>query len=226
MTAGFIIGFFGSLHCFSMCGPLMMTLMGNRRSSKGVLLYHLGRLLSYSLIGVGLGVLGSLLYLLHLQQFFTIAIGVIMLLIYAVPGVKFKIEQMFARTGITSYLQRTLFTKLTNAQRWVLSGALNGLLPCGLTYIAAAFAVSQETILMTVSTMFAFGLGTIPALSIMYFSGDFLLNKLKKGSSFILKGVAIFSALLLIYRGVSQNYAGLNIRGERTATQSGVMCGR
>src|ERR671932_111417 len=63
MTLGFL-GSFG--HCFGMCGPITVafSLSQQRDTSRGLplrfhLLLNLGRIVSYALVGAGIGALGS-----------------------------------------------------------------------------------------------------------------------------------------------------------------------
>ena len=67
-----LLGFLGSLHCIGMCGPIAFMLpVDHKNSSKKVAqvgLYHIGRIISYSIIGLIFGLLGKSLYIFGLQQ--------------------------------------------------------------------------------------------------------------------------------------------------------------
>ena len=82
---GFIVGLLGSLHCIGMCGPIAFMLPVDRSNSYKkalqILLYHLGRLMSYATIGFVFGLLGKSLYIFGIQQQLSIAIGVFMILV-------------------------------------------------------------------------------------------------------------------------------------------------
>ena len=62
-----VLGLAGSFHCIGMCGPIAFVLPINRSSKTSlfyqIFLYHFGRLLSYSMIGLLFGFIGKGLYL-------------------------------------------------------------------------------------------------------------------------------------------------------------------
>ena len=84
-----------------------------------------------------------------------------------------------------------------------LLGALNGLLPCGLVYVAMAGAVARGTLISGVLFMAAFGLGTTPTLLAISLSGKLLpANVRLKLRAAIPAGVCALAALLIL-RGLS-----------------------
>ena len=86
-----------------------------------------------------------------------------------------------------------------------LIGLLNGLLPCGLVYMAIAGALATGNILYSSLFMACFGLGTLPAMMTMSFAGSFvslgMRNKIKKSVPYIVG----FMGILLILRGMNLN---------------------
>ena len=89
-----VLGLAGSFHCIGMCGPIAFVLPVDRTSkTKAIyqtILYNLGRVLSYSLIGVLFGFLGKGLYLAGFQQRLSILMGLIMILIVIIPASLFN----------------------------------------------------------------------------------------------------------------------------------------
>src|SRR5699024_11221396 len=81
----FLFGLLGSFHCIGMCGPIAFMLPVDRTSrAKGMWqtsLYHMGRLLTYTIIGVLIGLIGSSFQLFGFQQGLSIAMGVLMPLV-------------------------------------------------------------------------------------------------------------------------------------------------
>jgi sulfite exporter TauE/SafE len=75
----FTMGLVGSLHCVGMCGPIALALPyqnGSRwRAASNVLLYNLGRISVYALLGAVIGFLGKGLFLTGLQSYFSIGLG-------------------------------------------------------------------------------------------------------------------------------------------------------
>ena len=139
----FILGLVGSLHCAGMCGPLALALpsAGNSTLSYfgGRAAYNLGRIITYCTVGLVVGVIGKSLVLAGLQRWVSIVLGVMLIaglvasrkLALAKP-VTFFVERL--KAGMGSLLRERSFLALA------LLGSLNGLLPCGLVYVAAAGA--------------------------------------------------------------------------------------
>ena len=166
LGAALILGFIGSLHCAAMCGPLLLAVsgVGSRGASRlSPLIYHAGRLASYGALGLLFGAVGKTFALVGLQRWLSIAAGGLMLAGLAFsnrgPAVRaigrsiVKIKAAFAH----------LLQKRTIAAQFLL-GALNGLLPCGLVYIAAAGAAATLSPWLGAAHMALFGVGTLPML--------------------------------------------------------------
>jgi sulfite exporter TauE/SafE len=83
LISAFILGLLGSLHCVGMCGPIAFMLPVDRSNSfkkiSQIGVYHFGRLLAYSLIGLAFGLVGKSLYIFGIQQQLSIGIGIIMI---------------------------------------------------------------------------------------------------------------------------------------------------
>ena len=85
ISTGLVLGLAGSLHCVGMCGPLSLGLpMHEASRSRKIIalaLYHLGRIVTYALLGLLFGLMGRRFYLAGMQQGLSIALGVVMLLV-------------------------------------------------------------------------------------------------------------------------------------------------
>lgn len=162
-----ILGLAGSLHCAGMCGPLMLALPAAGPSRMGFvagrMAYQVGRVLTYTLLGVGFGLLGRSLAVIGLQRWVSLAAGVLMLagLAAALPrGAALPVFGMvrWLKSAAGALLRRRTLGSLA------LLGALNGLLPCGLVYAAAAGATSMGSWTEGIAYMALFGLGTVPMM--------------------------------------------------------------
>jgi uncharacterized protein len=84
-----LLGLLGSFHCVGMCGPIAFMLPVSRDNKLKkifqIFLYHIGRLLAYSTIGLAFGVVGKSLNLFGFQQQLSIFIGALMILIILLP---------------------------------------------------------------------------------------------------------------------------------------------
>jgi sulfite exporter TauE/SafE len=202
----FILGFLGSLHCAAMCGPLMLALPvptgGPLRFVAGRIVYQLGRIATYCLLGVVAGLAGRSLLLTGFQRWISITLGVAILLGFllskrialAAPVIRLVTR---LKSAMGAQLQRRSFLSLG------LLGLLNGLLPCGLVYVAMAGAVSRGGMLAGAGYMAAFGIGTLPMLLVISFSGRmFPLSWRLKLRGAIPVGVCLLAALLIL-RGLS-----------------------
>ena len=79
-----LLGFLGSTHCVIMCGPITLAMPGQSTLSRFLIsriIYNLGRVITYSLMGIIIGFLGQLIGFSGYQQLFSILLGAIMILL-------------------------------------------------------------------------------------------------------------------------------------------------
>ncbi len=163
------MGLFGSIHCTLMCGPLLFALQQHQQFSFSValnkILYQVGRILTYGLIGLLFGVLGSSIALKGSQQGFSIFTGVILILI----GISYAFMHKFP--ALAAFQTKTIQPFAKAMGKWLykpngsfIAGILNGFLPCGMVYMAVASAMNAETSLLSLQFMVCFGLGTLPLM--------------------------------------------------------------
>src|SRR5687767_11922505 len=85
VIAGLSLGAVSSLHCVGMCGPLAMALPVHHLSKTqrflSLLFYQFGRIITYASLGLIFGLLGRRIYLGGLQQWFSIIMGISVLVI-------------------------------------------------------------------------------------------------------------------------------------------------
>ncbi len=204
-----ILGLVGSFHCLGMCGPIAFVLPVDRKKKSRmiwqIVLYHTGRLLTYSIIGLLFGLLGRGLYLAGFQQRLSILIGVIMILSVIIP------DKIFNRYNFTRPLYKFigkikqklgLYLKQTSNKALFLIGFFNGFLPCGLVYMALIGSVATGNALNGAMYMFVFGLGTIPMMTGAVMLGNFvnlsIRNKIQKAIPIFV----VIIGLLFILRGM------------------------
>jgi sulfite exporter TauE/SafE len=202
----FILGFLGSLHCAAMCGPLMLALPvppgGPARFVAGRIVYQLGRITTYCLLGVVAGLAGRSLLLAGFQRWISIALGLAILLGFLLSK---RISLAAPVVRLVAQLKKAMGTQLQKRSFASLAmlGLLNGLLPCGLVYVAMAGAVSRGSLFAGMGYMAAFGLGTLPMMLAISLSGKLFPASVRlKLRSAIPVGVCLL-ATLLILRGLS-----------------------
>lgn len=200
------LGLIGSLHCAAMCGPLQLALPippgGAGRIVLGRLVYQLGRIATYASLGMLGGIVGKSIFLAGFQNVLSITLGV------AVLG-GFLISRRVAVSApvvrLVMQLKSAMSAQLRQRSFWSLAllGMLNGLLPCGLVYVALAGAVARGTILSSVGYMAAFGLGTIPMMLALSLSGKLFPPVLRLKLNRAIPFAVCLLAGLLILRGMS-----------------------
>ncbi len=183
-----LAGVFGSTHCLSMCGGIATALgsASSRRPAWQALLYHAGRILSYSTAGAIAGALGT-------GAGFAFAISswsAILRLGTAIIVIVIGLDISFGTSARTRWLRAPerwgarLWQRLAPARRLPLPsapaaralvlGLMWGWLPCGLVYSVLLAAALAGGAAAGALTMLAFGLGTLPAMATLSYAGSWL----------------------------------------------------
>ncbi|MBO3462743.1 urease accessory protein UreH domain-containing protein, partial [Aetokthonos hydrillicola] len=207
MTLGFL-GSFG--HCMGMCGPLSVAFsLSSKQETRNWrqqlhfhILLNLGRIISYALVGAGIGLLGSVLLASgqmagigsELRHWIAIITG-IMLIWFGLGQIKpdFLPRIPLLHPILQGSLHNRLSTgmmKLSLNTRWwtpALLGMTWGLMPCGFLYAAQIKAAETGNLWKGAATMLAFGIGTLPAMLFIGVS-TFLVSKDRRSQLFRLGG--------------------------------------
>lgn len=181
--AAFTIGLLGSTHCIGMCGgivgALTMGLPEHVRQSPLKLLpylltYNSGRLLSYSLAGLLVGLLSS-----QLGDFFQIGRfpigGIVGGLFMVALGIYIGgwLQTMAPLEKLGGHFWRKIepvgrrFMPVKSPGQALGLGFIWGWLPCGLVYSTLALAATSGDAVKSALLMLAFGAGTLPMLLVM-----------------------------------------------------------
>jgi len=181
-VSAILLGLVGSLHCAGMCGPLAIALPmptagpdhRNSTSSTAFLLgrlaYNGGRIITYCLLGVIFGLAGKTFLMAGLQRWLSIALGAALL---AGLFASRRLALWQPVTRLVEALKRRMVHLLRRRSLASLGmlGLLNGFLPCGLVYVAAAGATATGSLLSGAQYMGLFGLGTVPMMLAISLSG-------------------------------------------------------
>jgi sulfite exporter TauE/SafE len=206
LSLALALGLLGSLHCAAMCGALQLALPvppgGPGRIVLGRVVYQLGRMLTYVLLGAVAGMAGQSLLLAGLQRWLSLGLGLLILAGFlAAKKVAVASPVLRAVQRLKSLMAVQLQTRGFRAL--LLLGLLNGLLPCGLVYVAMAGAAAQGGLLAAMLFMLLFGLGTTPTLLAISLSGRLLPLAVRlKLRAAIPLGVCMLAALLIL-RGLA-----------------------
>ncbi len=204
----FFMGLFGSVHCAAMCGPLLIAVQGDQtiswKQTWNKLLYQFGRIMTYGCIGLVLGLLGNLAIIQGGQQFLSIFTGVILIglgLFYAF-GKK--------SSGIARFQTRAIQPFVKMMGKWlyrpggsIVAGVLNGILPCGMVYMALASAMNADGIANSWLFMVLFGLGTLPLMLLFSFGANFSRRLIKGRFARLLPILYLVMGAWFILRGAN-----------------------
>lgn len=212
----FAMGFLTSLsHCMGMCGGFIMAYSVNLDQKNGTaakrilphLLYHSGRVLTYTLIGAIFGFLGqttkNVLAVFHLQDLLFIFAGIIMILLgLELLGLfpALRLDKLPLIRGYQKAVRRAI--QKVNTKNIFFLGLVLGFIPCGPVYIAGTVAASSGSVFKGALIMAAFGIGTFPLLSVFGFSANLISLKFR---NIILK----FTAVVVILFGAWTVYKGI-----------------
>lgn len=218
MWSALVLGLMGSLHCLAMCGPLVLALNAKKRQTAlEKFYYNGGRISTYCLLGVIAGLFGSGLEWAIGQQFLSITSGSLLLFGLIISRMRPDnripwIPKLLARIKLK--MNRMLNGHSGNMW-WF--GVYNGMLPCGLTYVALAAAIATGDLLHAILYMALFGIGTSPMMWMIVSSFQRLKLSWVSGN----KIVRVFTwllAILLIVRGLDLGvpYLSPGINSEHT----------
>lgn len=204
-----IFGLLGSFHCIGMCGPIAFMLPVSRDNELKkfiqVLLYHAGRLLAYSTIGLAFGIVGKTLNLFDLQQHLSILTGILMISVILIPSLATSKSNIsgpitLAIGKIKSSMGGLL--KKKSPDMFFTIGVLNGFLPCGLVYLAVFGAVASGTALQGSLYMILFGLGTIPLMTSVVYSKGLISPALRQQVRKLIPVFVVLIGIIFIIRGL------------------------
>lgn len=207
-----ILGSFG--HCVGMCGGIVIAysstkVQSNWNKNKQTLshiLYSLGRVITYTLLGAIFGFLGSVTtFNSTTNGVFLIVTGFIMLLVGLSLLGKLKFLTLIEHSVSKQAWYQKSFKRLiasNSLSSFYLLGMLNGLLPCGFVYFFAITAVSSGSALYGALVMLVFGLSTIPALfSLGFFVGLFKQSEFRNLMIKLASIAVILYGVYIIYLG-------------------------
>lgn len=225
----FTLGLFGGFsHCAFMCGPFVLTQVGNRLSNikiekvnnfsklSGIALlpYHLGRITTYCVIGIlsstlvtnlknitGFKIISGVLLIIAALIFFSSTLVKIKL------PFKIKLIKIFPSFAISWVRKRLknllnfLFLNPTGFKNYLL-GIILGFIPCGLVYGAIVAVASLNNSLAVLLAMLVFGIATIPALFITACGGYWFFDKIKSNLKVITKIILSINILTLLIMAI------------------------
>lgn len=204
-----LFGLISSFHCIGMCGPIAMMLPVDHnnptRKVLQIMLYHLGRLTAYGMLGLFFGMLGKGLFLAGFQQQLSIAVGILMIVFVVVPErilAKYNFSKPVYKliSKVKSHLGAQFKRKSPDALFTI--GLLNGFLPCGMVYAALFGAIAMQSELLGVAYMVLYGIGTIPMMSAVVLISNFITVPVRNRIQQFIPVFVIAIGALFIMRGM------------------------
>lgn len=208
LGTAFLLGLMGSVHCAAMCGPLLLGVaarLGRSGESAGMrpAIYHAGRITAYCAIGFAFGLLGKSLVLAGLQRWLsTLAGSAVLIGLFLSP----RLALNAVPWRFSGWLKLSFASQLRgrSAIASLALGAMNGLLPCGLVYVAAAGAAATGGLISGAEYMLVFGFGTLPMLlSLRWLGGrvqrftGFNVQRLLPVSAAVMGGLLLLRGMAL-----------------------------
>ena len=226
LLSALILGLMGSLHCVGMCGPIVLAIPHKSTNKASIAIdnvfYNGGRIITYMILGTILGLIGSAISFSGIQEKLSIIIGILMLVLTFAPKM-FKVSNKansFFYSGVgklKSYF--STFLQKRGKVALLSLGLLNGLLPCGLVYVALAASLGIADYAASMGFMAGFGIGTAPAMFAVSYLGIFASAGVRqKYTKLIPYGVAVV-AILMIMRGMALGIPYISPELPDTVTQ-------
>jgi sulfite exporter TauE/SafE len=212
LLTGIVVGLAGSGHCAGMCGPLVLAIgrrlaPPSRRAEVGhALLYQTGRVATYAALAIPAGLVGQALVLRGLGRVVALGAG-ILLLMWASASLRPR-----APGRLASACAGGIARAAGPVRRWattqpfagpLVTGAVNGLLPCGLVYAALTMAAAAGSAGDAVLLMIGFGLGTSAVLLAIVLWAAALPLALRMRLRRLEPLVLVAAAVLLIARALA-----------------------
>lgn len=223
LISAVVLGLTSSLHCIGMCGPLALAVPRTNSSINSIyfssLQYNLGRIFTYSFLGLVIGQVGLTVKTLGFLQALSIAAG-ILFIVFALLKL-FKLNATFSVSEKAFMMIGRQIGKISKSKlkfKPFLFGLLNGLLPCGMVYLALVNAVLAGSTSESMLAMFVFGIGTLPAM----YTFSVLSKKIKFNfsSNKMYSYVMIALGLLMVIRGANLDIPYLSPKVEIVQKQN------
>ena len=203
----FLTGLMTSVHCIAMCGGLNLAQsmgMGNAHPIRGSLLYNLGRLASYTLIGGILGFIGEKAAItLQVRGLIGLGAGILMLFMGIRMLTGISLPRRF-RIKLPAGLLKPMNTFRKFGPFAI--GLVNGFMPCGPLQSMQLYAIASGSFLAGAASMFFFCLGTIPLVLLFGTTAGILKKKTRQ------RMLQLGSAMLILI-GLSTTQNNLALTG-------------
>jgi len=194
----FVIGIIASLStCMAVVGGLLLSMSATFAKEGGrikpQLLFHIGRLVSFFILGGVIGAIGSAF---ALNTSATFILGLVIGLVMLVMGLNLLDVFHFAKKlqpSLPKFLAKHAhgISRFNHSLTPLLVGIATFFLPCGFTQSMQIYTLTTGTFFTGGMTMLAFALGTLPVLALISFSSFSIQNNSKRGIFFKSAGLIV-----------------------------------
>lgn len=205
------LGFASGFHCIGMCGPIALSMGLTKKQAANYYLqnltYQFGRIFTYAILGLILGIVGEGFQMAGFQQYLTVGVGILLILmaLFSFGGKDFASKIPFLSRFLLKVKMNLgkLLQKADYRSRFT-TGVLNGLLPCGMVYMALTASLAAGGVWQSAAFMALFGLGTLPFMFAVVLLGNLMtaafrikilkfvpLMMIVLGGLFVLRGLEI-----------------------------------
>jgi uncharacterized protein len=205
----FVLGIVTSLHCLSMCGGIVISQsIAFENPVKSTLLYNVGRVIAYTIVGAIVGGIGSVVsFTPAVKGYITIFAGVFMILMGLSMLQPFAFLRRFVK--LPTIFRISKFKSNRNTPFFI--GLATGLMPCGPLQTMQIYALGSGSALKGALSMLVFSLGTVPLMmglgTISGYISSSLNRKLLKLSSVLV----IILGLIIVNRGLVLQGKGITV---------------
>lgn len=208
----FLIGILTSVHCVAMCGGIQLSVCLRKSEKNTVVMpsfwYHIGRVISYTIIGGFVGALGSVFRISNMgSMFISVLAGVFMILM------GLNLLQIFPwLRRFNLHIPQGIATKVNRGKIGkgpFVIGLLNGLMPCGPLQAMQLYALGTGSAITGAMSMFFFSIGTVPLLFVVSALGTLLSSKASKLMLKVSGVLVMVMGILMLQRGAA--FVGLSM---------------
>lgn len=225
LLAGLILGLTGGLHCVGMCSPLVAAVSAKSTLRFSMVIYNLGRVFMYGVLGLVAAGFGAIVRLFQYQEVISWVLGGALVVTGIVLMSRLQIS--YLSKWVTLFVMRvqsswSLWFKRRSGSALFVLGVLNGLLPCGLTYVAMTYGLLAETPIQGAAYMVMFGLGTVPVMQIAPWIFSKILHRFKFRFQRLASALLILSGALIMARTLMPHVGEMHEM--HTVTTTEVLC--
>jgi sulfite exporter TauE/SafE len=222
LFSAFVLGLTSNLHCIVMCGPIALAIPMNRSSNwtilVGSLQYNLGRISTYSILGILVGSIGLSINAFGALQIISVVSGFGLIFFawrnwwtkYLSFGKNILSFSPFLSRGMGKLIKSDIPAKP------FFFGFINGFLPCGMVYVALLNALLAGNIWFSMYSMAIFGAGTLPVMLFVSYAAHKISGSHRKLIRVWIPYLLTLVGLLIVLRGLDLNIPYISPKVEMT----------